>query len=291
MLFDSHCHINFNAYKDDAEEVIRRSLSKGIWLINIGSQLSTSARSIKIAEKYPEGVYAVVGLHPIHLTGDITESATFNGEEYKFVTKQEKFDYNKYKELALSSEKVVGIGEVGLDYYYFGENKLPAEEIKKVQRETLAGFIKLAGELDLPLVLHCRGNKGEPYGAYDDLLGILESRIKNQESRIRGVIHCFGGNMEQAKKFVALGFFVGFTGIVTFKKAVELQAIVKELPLDRILVETDAPFLAPEPHRGTRNEPAFVEFVAEKVAELKGLSLAEVAAETFKNTKELFRLA
>src|SRR3989344_6842085 len=119
MLIDSHCHINFSAYKDDSQEVIARALKSGVWLINIGSEYSTSARTIKIAENYSEGVYAVVGLHPIHLVDDITESVVIDGQKHEITTKREEFDYDKYKELARSSKKVVGLGETGLDYFYF----------------------------------------------------------------------------------------------------------------------------------------------------------------------------
>ena len=288
MLIDSHCHINFNAYKEDAEEVIQRSLANDIWMINIGSQYSTSARTIKIAEEYPEGVYAVVGLHPIHLTQDITESATFNGKKYDFTTKQEKFDYGKYKELALSSAKVVGLGETGLDYYYFDEMDMDNEEIKNRQKEVLKGFIKLAEELNLPLVFHCRGSKDDPYGAYDDMLDMLSYKLQVTSYKLKGVIHCFGGSREQAKKFLDLGFYLGFTGIITFKKSEELREVVKEIPLEKILIETDAPFLAPEPYRGKRNEPAYVQYVGQRIAEIKGISPELVARQTCDNTRKLF---
>ncbi|MFA5359093.1 MAG: TatD family hydrolase [Patescibacteria group bacterium] len=286
MLVDSHCHVNFNAYSKDAEDVIRRSLANNTWLVNIGSQLSTSRRTIKIAQNYQKGVYAVVGLHPIHLTQDITESAKFDGKEYKFVTRQEVFDYDTYRKLAKSSDKVVALGEVGLDYYYFDEMKDDPDKIKKIQVETLNKFIDLADELNLPLVLHCRGTKKDVYGAYDDLLEILRLKVKNK--KLKGVVHCFGGNLVQAKGFIDFGFYIGFTGIITFKKSLELREIAKIIPLEKILVETDAPFLAPEPHRGERNEPIYVEFVAKKIAEVRAVSFEEVARTTTANAKKLF---
>jgi TatD DNase family protein len=292
MLIDSHCHVNFNAYKEDAEEVIRRSLDRGIWLINVGSQYSTSERTIKIAEEYGEGVYAVIGLHPIHLSEDITETAMFNNQEYKFTTRKEEFDYQKYKALALSSKKIVGLGETGLDYYYLdGKPLQELEQIKNIQKETFTAFLQMGQELNLPVIFHCRGSKSDPYGAYDELLNIINSKFQIPNSKIKGVIHCFGGNLDQARRFVELGFYVGFTGVITFNKKVEeLQKIVADLPLEKILVETDAPFLSPEPHRGERNEPVYVEYVAKKVAEIKKVSLETVAAQTFNNTKKLFRL-
>ena len=285
MLVDSHCHVNFNAYRDDADEVIRRSLAKNIWLINVGSQSSTSKRTVEIATKYNAGVFAAVGLHPLHLIQDITETAKLDGKDYAFTTKQETFDYEKYKALALSSPKVVALGEVGLDYYHFNELPVSLAEAKKIQRQTLQGFLKLAAEVDLPLVLHCRGDENNPYEAYDDLFAEVK------DSKIKGVVHCFGGTIQQAQKFVENGWLIGITGIVTFKKALETQKIAKELPLDKILVETDAPFLAPEPHRGERNEPAYVEFVARKIAELRGITFEAVTAATFVNTKKLFKIS
>ena len=284
MLIDSHCHINFSAYKDDAKAVIGRALASDTWLINIGSQHSTSARTIKIAENYPKGVYAVVGLHPIHLVDDITESVVIDGKKHEITTKCEEFDYDKYRELAKSSTKVVGLGETGLDYFYFKEDT-DIEAHQKTQKEVFTGFIKMGQELDLPLVIHARGRKDDPYGVYDDILGIL--KVTGASC---GVAHCFGGNLRQAREFIKLGFYIGFTGIVTFKnKAEEVQDLVKELPLDKILIETDAPFLSPEPYRGKRNEPAYVKLVAQKVAELKNLPISEVSDTTFNNAKNIFK--
>ena len=231
MLIDSHCHINFSAYKDDSQEVIARALKSGVWLINIGSEYSTSARTIKIAENYSEGVYAVVGLHPIHLVDDITESVVIDGQKHEITTKREEFDYNKYLELAKSSKKVVGLGETGLDYFYFNEN-IDIEAHKTIQRKVFTDFIKMSQELDLPLVIHARSVKNDPDGVYDDILEILKATGASA-----GVTHCFGGNLRQAQEFINLGFYIGFTGIVTFKsKAEAVQAIIKELPLDKILI-------------------------------------------------------
>lgn len=287
MLIDSHCHINFNAYKEDADEVIDRSLTNNIWLVNIGSQYSTSVRTIKIAEKYEKGVYAVVGLHPIHLIDDVKESVIIDGQKKEIKISREEFDYDKYKELARSSKKVVGLGEVGLDYFYFDKNDQDYETKKNLQKKVFTRFIILAEELNLPLVVHCRGCKDDPCGAYDDILKIIKSDGKN----VKGVIHCFGGNLSQAREFVNLGFYIGFTGIITFKsKSEELQNIVKEIPIEKILVETDAPFLSPEPYRGQRNEPFNVKFVAEKVAKLKSLTIEEVAEVTTGNAKNLFNI-
>jgi TatD DNase family protein len=286
MLIDSHCHINFSSYKDDSKEVIARALDDNISIINIGSQYSTSQRTIKIAEQYDKNVYAVVGLHPVHLNDDITESAVIDGVKHEIVTKKEEFDYSAYRDLARSSDKVVGLGEVGLDYYYFDETTDIASH-KRLQKQVFQKFLELSHELDLPLVIHTRGSRENPYDAYDDIL----TTLKNSGLKIRGVVHCFGGSLLQAQEFVKLGFYIGFTGIITFKNKVEeAQSIVAKLPLNKMLVETDAPFLSPVPHRGKRNEPAYVRFVAMKMAELKNISFEEVSKVTVQNTKELFRL-
>ncbi len=291
MLIDSHCHINFAAFKDDGDDVIRRALSANVWLVNVGAQKSTSERTVKIADKYPVGVYAVVGLHPIHLVQDVTESATFEGETYEFTTKQEIFDYHGYLELAKSSAKVVGLGETGLDYYYF--DQFTPEQIaqaKEVQQEVFGQFIKMSRELSLPLVLHFRGTKEDKFIAYQDAIAIMEQSVV-AAGPLRGVVHGFTGSLRQAERFMELGFYIGHNGIITFKKKVEwIQEIVKVMPLSRILVETDAPFLTPEPYRGQRNEPAYVRLVAQKVAELKGLPLEEVAEATTANARKLFNI-
>jgi len=291
MLVDSHCHVNFISFKADADTVIADFLRDNYALIVVGSQDSTSRRAIEYADKYETGVYAAVGLHPIDLIEPAEDTVMMDGRPYTFKNRQEDYDRSKYKELAGSSPKVKAIGEVGLDYYYF--DKYPPAKIsgfKAKQAAVLRDFISLAEELDLPLILHTRGAKDDPTGAYDDLLKIIKTEIA-QGRKIRGVVHCFGGRPEQAREFLSLGLFLGFTGIVTFrKKSEELQSIAQETPLEKILIETDAPFLAPEPHRSERNVPAYVEFVARKIAELKGLSYEEVAAVTTANAKELFRI-
>lgn len=291
MLVDSHCHINFLSFKDDGDKVIADFLRHNYALIIVGSQDSSSQRAIEYAEKYDQGVYAAVGLHPIDLIEATEETVTVDGKPFTIKNRQEDFDYAKYKDLAQSSDKVMAIGEVGLDYYYF--DKFAAKQIagfQAKQAQVLREFIVLAEELRLPLILHCRGAKDDAYGAYGDLLNILQEEIAAGR-KISGVLHCFGGNAAQAKEFLALGLYLGFTGIITFKKKSEdLQAIARETPLDKILIETDAPFLSPEPYRNQRNIPSYVEFVAQKIAELKGLSFDEVARATTENARKLFNI-
>lgn len=270
MLIDTHAHVNFNAYKDDADEVIRRSLDNVIWVINVGSQHGTSQRAVEIAEKYEQGIYAAIGLHPIHLETGLVKIKD-DPEEIQFKTTEENFDYNKYKALALS-KKVVAVGEIGLDYYYKPKTKVKLEVFKNKQKEVFLKQLDLAKELNLPVIFHCRS-------AHDEMIAILE-----KQQGIRGVIHCFTGNWEQAQKYLEMGFYLGLNGII-FK--LDLNEVIKNAPLDKILIETDCPYLTPKPLTG-RNEPLFVRYVAEKVANIKNLSYEEIENITTQNAKKLF---
>lgn len=277
MLVDSHAHLNFNAYKDDADEVIRRSLDNNVWVVNVGSQYETSKRAAEIAESYPEGVYVAVGLHPIHLSSGIFKTK-IDKEEIEFETREEVFDYQKYKDLA-QSKKVVAIGEIGLDYYYRPKTKVKLEQFKQRQKEVFLKQLELAKELNLPVIFHCRA-------AQEDLIDILDTRYKIQDTKSGGVIHCFTGNLEQAQKYLEMGFYLGFNGII-FK--LDLNEVIKKTPLDKILIETDCPYLTP-PQESGRNEPIFVRYVAEKIAEIKNLSYEEIAEITADNAKKLFKI-
>jgi TatD DNase family protein len=279
MLIDTHCHVNFSAYKDDSQEVITRCLEKDIWLINIGSQLSTSLRAVEIAETYEQGVYAVVGLHPIHLYNiEVDESE----QDIHFVSRSEIFDLVAYEKL-LQSKKVVGIGEMGIDYFHLPVGENP-ETVKQKQKTVFLEGIHLAQKYNLPYIVHTRPSKGT-YDAYTDVIAIIK-----EAKYFKGVVHCYGGSLEQAKQILDMGLFISFTGIITFKNAKDLQFIVKELPLEKILIETDSPYLTPEPFRGKRNEPMYVQYVAQRIAELKGVSYDTVANTTTQTAKNLFKL-
>ncbi len=285
-LIDSHTHTNFNSFKDDYQQVIQRALDQEINLINVGSQYSTSARAIKIAQLYSNGVYAAIGLHPIHLF-DIE----VDEDEIEFASRQERFEANKYQDLIKQdkAKKIVAVGEIGLDYYHLPKNKF-FDEVKKIQVEQLILQLKFAVKNNLPVIIHCRGSQQDAFGAYDDIYNILKQQI-GLGLNLRGVIHCYGGNLSQAKKFIALGFYIGFTGIITFgRNAENLRNIVKELPLNKILIETDAPYLTPAPYRGERNEPSYVKFVAQKISEIKAINFNVVAQQTVKNTESLFKI-
>ena len=276
MLIDTHSHVNFNAYKNDADEVIRRSLNNNIWMINVGSQYSTSKKAVEIAEEYPEGVYAAVGIHPIHLSRGIFKTK-IDTEEIEFETREEEFDYKKYKELA-GSKKVVAIGEIGFDYWYRPKTKVKLAEFKNYQKEVFLKQLELAKELNLPVILHCRV-------AHNDLIETLTPQIKNY--KLRGVLHCFTGTLEDAKKYIEMGFYIGFNGLIF--KLNQWDEIIKKIPIEKILVETDCPYLTPKPMVG-RNEPLYVKYTAERITELKNLNYDEVSKITTQNAKELFKI-
>ena len=277
VLIDTHAHVNFNAFKDDADEVIGRSLAGGVQMINVGSQYSTSKRAVEMAEKYESGVYAAIGLHPIHLADGIFKTK-LDEEEVIIPTKNEEFDSEKYKKLAKSS-KVVAIGEIGLDYYYRPKTKTKLEEFKELQRTVLCKQLDLAKELNLPVIFHCRS-------AHNDLINEIRSRDEIGSPKIRGVIHCFTGTWEEAKKYLEMGFYLGFNGII-FK--LDLNDVIKKTPLERIVLETDCPYLTPKPMEG-RNEPLYVKYVAEKISELKNVSIEEISQATTQNARKLFRI-
>lgn len=290
MFIDSHCHLDFAAYKDDVVDVISRARQAGVKMINIGTKQSTSQTALAQAKQYPEDIWAVIGVHPIHLVDDIEEKSDFGADGgYTFTTKKEVFDEDFYRQLA-TDEKVVGFGETGLDYYHLPKGQtVPA--VKAIQEKVFRAFIGLALETDKALVMHCRGSKKNPNDAYDDMIAILREEKEKRGGLPRGVIHCFGGTLAHAQAFTALGFCIGFTGIITFKNAESLRDVACALPLEKILIETDAPFLAPDPQRGKRNEPAYVALVAEKIAEIRGLPLSTVAETTTATAKTVFKIS
>jgi TatD DNase family protein len=272
MIIDTHAHLNFNAYKEDSNDVIRRSLDNGMQIINVGSQYSTSKRAVEMAQKH-EGLYAAVGLHPIHLEAGLVKIKE-DPEEIQFKTKEESFDYNKYKELAVLP-KVVAIGEVGFDYYWKPKTTGRLIEFKKKQKETFVLQANLARELELPLILHCRM-------AHQDLINAL----KEIGGEISGVVHCFTGDWDQAQQYLKLGLHFGFNGLI-FK--MDSSEVIKKLPIDRILIETDCPYLTPPQELG-RNEPLFVKYVLERIAQIKEVEYDGLIETTTQNAKKLFKI-
>jgi TatD DNase family protein len=276
MLFDSHSHIQFKAYKEDRENVIKRTIEKDVFINVVGTQKNTSENAVKLANEY-EGVYATVGLHPTHIFSvDVVEEDTY------FKSRGEDFDVEFYKNLA-KHPKVIGIGETGMDGFHIPKN-LDKKEIFKKQEEVLRAHYKIATELNLPLVIHVRD-------AHNELIKILKTFAKS----IKGVVHCYTSNWQNAKQYLDLGLYLGFTGIVTFpskktnpQEQLDLIEVIKNCPFDRILVETDAPFLAPQTYRGKRCEPWMVEEVVKFIANKRGVDEEEMRKQLFDNTKKLF---
>ena len=256
MLIDSHAHIQGKEYAGEAGAVVARARAAGVEsIIAVGGagDMSSNSEAVALAAQF-ENVYATVGMHP-HDAKDV------GAEELETL-----------RELA-SRPKVVAVGETGLDYYY---NHSPHE----VQRRVFAQFIHMARETGLPIVVHERDAAKE-----------AADFLRNEGAgKLHGVIHCFTGNYEAALAYLDLGFYLSFTGIITFKNAEPLREVVRKVPLEKIFVETDSPYLTPVPHRGKRNEPAFVRFVAETIANVKGVTFDEVARTTTNNVRELFRL-
>jgi len=268
MLIDTHAHLNFNAFRDDVEEVIKRCADQKVGVINVGSEYKTSKRAVEMAEKH-EGLWAAIGVHPGHLS----EREIDDGEGNLIRSAVEKFDRKKYFELA-KSKKVVAIGEVGLDYYN-------GEENKKEQVEAFKEQIKLAVDLDLPIAVHCRN-------AYKDILEVITEEKKKYGEKMRGVIHSYLGRLSYAQIFNEIGFSVAFNGIITYAR--DYDKVIKNIDLKYILAETDCPWLTPVPYRGERNEPLYVRYVAEKIAEIKDISNEEAAKVTTENAKKLFKI-
>lgn len=253
MLIDTHCHINFPQFKTDLEEVIGRALEKGILMITVGTDVKSSLFAVKLAEKNEGKIFAAAGFHP-------ADANRFD------------FDEEAYEELAANS-RIIAIGETGLDFYH---EKSEAGRAK--QKEIFKKHIDLAAKNGKPLIIHCRE-------AYPDMLKILRE-AKKEYPNLKGVNHFFSGSESDLENVLTLDFYVSFAGVITFTSAYD--EIAKRAPLDKILVETDAPYLTPAPNRGKRNEPSFVEFTARRLAEIKNVSFEQIAGQTTENAKELF---
>ena len=254
-LIDTHCHIQTEEFDEDRGEVLARARDAGVdTLIVVGGagDLSTNDKAVSLAEEH-EGLYATVGMHP-HDAKDVSAE-----------------DMDRLRGLA-AHPKVVAIGETGLDFHY-------EHSPRQVQREMFERFVGLAIETRLPIVVHNRESDHE-----------AAETIRGAGGRLEGVIHCFTSDAAAARTFLDLGFYLSFSGIVTFKNAEELRDVARSVPLDRLLIETDAPFLAPVPKRGRRNEPAYVAFVAETLARARGVEVEEIAEAASRNARTLFRL-
>ena len=271
-LIDSHTHVQFAAYQGDVDDVVGRSLGAGIWMVNVGTQLDTSKQAIALAEKYPEGVYATVGLHPIHTDKSFHDKEELGEGGEEFVSRGEVFDYDGYKKLALHP-KVVAIGECGLDYYRIND-----ADSKEKQEAAFVQQIELARDVKKPLMIHCRS-------AFPDLISVLKANSSKLQA-VPGIIHFFSGTEPQASDLLNMGLFFTFGGVITFSR--DYDEIVKSVPVSRMMLETDAPYVTPAPHRGKRNEPSYVAEVAKRLAEIKGVSLEEIQHHTNENARAIF---
>ena len=252
MLFDTHAHMNDPAFDEDREEVLLGLKDKGVeWMMNVGCCLESSRDCVAMAERYPF-VYASVGTHPD--SADEVDDAVL--EEYRKLCKH---------------EKVMAVGEIGLDYYY---ETIPRD----VQQRAFRLQMELAKELGMPVIVHERN-------AHEDGMKIVK-----EFKGVTGVFHCYSGSAEMARQLVDLGWYIGFTGVLTFKNARKAVETAQQIPLDRIVLETDCPFMAPDPFRGKRNDPGYLWRMAEKLAEIRGIGLEEVHRTTTENAKRLYRI-
>lgn len=264
-MIDVHCHINFHSFQDDYDEVIQRALEKGVTrIINTGTKIDSSLHAIELAEKYDE-LFAIVGVHPHHADKLELEA-----------------DWLKQLETMTKHPKVIGIGECGMDYYEYASNGIVDP---KLQREVFEAQIELSHASGLPLQIHNRQ-------AGEDVIEILKYH-KNALQDVPGMFHCFAGSEQVLRDALDLGFHIGFDGNVTYKgiakgETTELKELAKLVPLDRIVVETDSPYLTPHPFRGQRNEPAYVIIVAEFLAHLKNISYQDLVVQTDKNVYTIF---
>ena len=253
MLFDTHAHVDDDAFQEDRRQLLENLPHQGIaMLLNPGCSLETSRNAVKNAREY-DYIYAAVGSHP--------DAADEVNEEV----------LEQYRQMVKENKKVRAIGEIGLDYHY---EDVPRQRQQKAFRDQMA----LAQELDMPVIIHDRE-------AHEDCLNVLK-----EFPQVKGVFHCFSGSAEMAKQLTKMGWYVGFTGVITFKNARRAVEAAAAVPIDRIVIETDCPYMSPEPFRGKRNDPSRVYRMAEKLAEIRGLSVEEIQKITLENGKRLYRI-
>lgn len=256
VLVDSHCHLDFSDYADERDEIVRRALENGVTrMLTIGTKLEETPDLLALTRKYDQ-VFAAVGVHPEYAV----ENENVTAEDICILT---------------DDPKVIAIGEAGLDYHY------GAPETHEAQRTLFRTHLDAAKKSKLPVIIHARD-------AEEDMISILREEA---DEDLKGVLHCFSSKAELARAGLEIGFYISASGIITFKKSEELREIFKAVPIDRLLIETDAPFLAPAPFRGKRNEPSFVVKTAEMLASLKGVSFEKIAEQTTKNFLTLFSKA
>ncbi len=254
MIIDTHAHIDTDSYDEDRDEIIDRALKQGIkYIVNVGCDVESSQRSVELTEHY-DFIYATAGIHP-------HDVKNIDGDTFDQIR------------ILLDHPKVIALGEIGLDYF---KNYSPQE----VQRAHFRNQIEIAKELDKPIIIHCRDAK-------EDMISILSEYYDNPEGK-SGIFHCFAGDVELAEAALGMGFYISFSGSVTFKKAETLREVAKMVPADRLFAETDCPFLTPVPKRGKRNEPAYVNYTIDKLAEVRGLRVEDVLRSMEQNFHDLF---
>jgi len=297
MLIDSHSHLHFPVYKDGIENVLARMNESNVCALTVGTNYENSLEAAAFSQQY--GIPCSVGFHPSHArpTGvqgyfDPMEGA--RDEEFdagkmrsllavntaagaKLVPRKDD-DQRESKNSPLTSARALAVGECGLDYFRLPDDESFKKQFKQRQREVFEAQIELAREFHLPLIIHARPSKEDPDDAYRDIYEIM----RRQRHNVGGVLHCYLGNIEYAQKFLDLGFYLSFSGIVTFKTADTVRAAAAYCPVDRMLTETDCPYLAPEPHRGRQNEPAYVAFVLRTLEALKGVTLEQDIERNFR---------
>ncbi len=269
-FFDAHTHLHFPAYDADREEVFMRAKNAGVKMITVGTQESTSRGAVEFAKTHKGDAWAAVGFHPAHFSVN-----WYHDKNEQSAPQREEFSVERLRKLALESE-TVAIGECGLDYF-----RITDEESKQRQREGFVQQIEFAAQVKKPLMIHCRA-------AFSDLIEILKANSSKLKSGSPGAIHFFTGTKDDAKKLLDLGFSFTFGGVVTFTR--DYDESIKLIPLDRILSETDAPYVSPAPYRGKRNEPAYVVEAVKKLAELKNISTDKMAGQIFENAQKIFAI-
>lgn len=287
-LFDSHTHIHFPAFAEDVPRIMAHAKETNLGMLTVGTLASTNAAAVAFAEKY-DNVWAAVGIHPshVHPLAFHDEHELAAGDTHQGIVRVDGTIDLSDVERYVSHPKVVAVGEFGLDYYRLPENEQEAEKIKEEQCRAAAAHLVLCATSNKPAVIHCRdGASVIAACAHKDMQQLIAEEITRGGLARRGVIHCFTGTLADAHRYIELGFLISFSGIVTFAKS--LQHIATQIPLTSILVETDAPYLAPVPYRGKRNEPAYVEETVKCIANLRGISFEEMAQHTVALARRVF---
>lgn len=273
FLIDTHAHLDADIYKNDLDIVVKHALEDGVWIVTIGNDYASSKRAVEIAERYPDGVFAAVGIHPLNIKGDVTADDKL-------------LDLEKFFALA-RHPKVVAIGETGLDFHDLppagrrDSNAAKSEKIRGNQKKVFGRFLELSKELRLPILLHCRDAESE-------MLAMLEVWDKMTPGfDARGIVHCFSGDWKTARRFFALNFAVSVTGIMS--QGHYQTELIRKSPLAKLVLESDCPFLTAIPWSIRRNEPGYLSIVAATVAGIRGQTVAEIAAQTTENTMKILR--